>query len=356
MQLFKKKPAEQKEEEIVPTSNSVSEVSADDVPVAARQEAPQGPATSADRLGLEVEKLKAQFASFYELNKATGERFTRVNEQIGELRTMIIDMDRAKQKLEAKALQAIDIVESVQPDKIMIELRKEDAKVEAVRATMDSHEAIIANVLSEVKDLRNRLAAMRGMEETLKMSEQVKGDLIEMKKTQALTQRHADRVETIFAEMTKNSGDLVKFKDMTNDLNNGFKKMLSDMDSMSVRIESAATKKEFDDLMAKFSLFEKRISSLVELINTKLDQNEKRLDSQMDEKFKSTEKLVAGFKNLAKKVPELDKYFGLIEEEARKIPDEVKVEKLKELGNEQKLEPEDKKKMFDFKNPFKKAQ
>jgi hypothetical protein len=32
----------------------------------------------------DLEKLKAKFSTFYEVNKATTERFTRINEQIGK--------------------------------------------------------------------------------------------------------------------------------------------------------------------------------------------------------------------------------------------------------------------------------
>ncbi len=352
MPFFGKKKKEEAAEGA--EEGEAQEPSFDNVPVA-KSEAPTTQATSSDRLGLDVEKLKAQFNSFYELQKAAGERFARINEQIGELRAMMIDMDRAKQKLEAKATQAIDIVESVHPDKIMIELRKQDAKVEAVRASLDSHEAMINNVLTELKEMRNKLAMLRGLDETLKLSESVKADLMEIKKTQALTQRHSDRVETIFAEMTKNFSDMNRFRDITNDLNNSMKKLISDVDSLSVKLDSMATKKETDELSAKFAVFEKRTSGLVELMSTRIEASGKKADREIDEKMKEVSKLIAGFKNLAQKVPDLDKYFGLIEAEAKKIPDEVKVEKIKEAGQEEKMEEPEEKKGFRLGKIFKRG-
>ena len=346
MGLFSKK----KQEEAAGENDEqpAEDVTFENVPIAhSDTSAPKG-VTSGDRVALELEKLKAQFTSFYELQKASGERFTRISEQIGELRAMMIDMDRAKQHLEAKATQAIDLIESVQPDKLMIVMRRQDAKVEAVRASLDSHEAMINNLLSELREMRTKLATMRGVEETLKMSESVKADLIEIKKTQAMTQRHSERVETIFTEMTKNFSDMNRFRDITNDLNSSVKKLISDVDNLSVKIDSMATKKEVEDLMAKFSVFEKRTSSLIELMGSRLELTERKLTKDMNDKFNDVNKLVAGFRNLAKKVPSLDKYFGLVEEEARKVPNEIRVEKLKEVGQENKTEDAEEKKKGSF--------
>ena len=85
-----------------------------------KKESANAPASLGSAIA-DLEKLKAQFSSFHEMQKASNERFSRVGEQIGELRTMIIDRDRASQHLEAKATQAIDLVETIKPEKLMIE-------------------------------------------------------------------------------------------------------------------------------------------------------------------------------------------------------------------------------------------
>src|SRR3989338_5440298 len=102
-----------------------------EVPVAAPQEEKQIGEASLGKLTADVEKLKAQFSTFYELQKASTERFSNITEQIGSLRSMMIERDKDSQKLEAKTTQAIDLVKTVQPDKFMVELRKMDSKIEA---------------------------------------------------------------------------------------------------------------------------------------------------------------------------------------------------------------------------------
>ena len=64
-----------------------------EVPIAAPQKNVDTGDMSLARLTADVEKLKAQFTTFYELQKTTSERFSRINEQIGELRSMMIERD-----------------------------------------------------------------------------------------------------------------------------------------------------------------------------------------------------------------------------------------------------------------------
>ncbi len=296
------------------------------------------------KLIADVEKLKAQFSTFYELNKANTERFTRINEQIGELRTMILDRDKASRVLEAKATQAIGMVESVQPDKFMVELRKLESKTEALKANLESNEMMVKNALSELKEIRNKIFTFRGMEEMVKLNEEVKGELMEIKKLSATVGRHSDKVETIFSELQKKIGDVEKMSDKVEGLDKSLRQIASELDNFKVRISEFATKKDIEDLLSKFKAFEKYVSGIVGLIHKKMNNFEKDLLNDVEEKTKKVEKLLSGFEELAKKTPELDKFFHLLEDEAKKAPQkEVKVEKIKVPGEEEPIEkPEEK--------------
>src|SRR3989338_5402217 len=103
----KKKKEEEEETGEEPTEEEVKETP---------PEKPSSGEASINQLTADLDKLKAQFSTFYEMNKAATERFTRINEQIGELRTMILERDKDGKMLEAKATQAIDMVQTIQPE------------------------------------------------------------------------------------------------------------------------------------------------------------------------------------------------------------------------------------------------
>ena len=338
MAFFKKKKKVDEEQAGEEEQNEpqVAEEDAPEVPVAPPQQQASSDISLA-KLTAGVEKLKAQFSTFYELQKTTSERFSRINEQIGELRSMMIERDKASQHLEAKATQAIDIVKTVQPDKLMIELRKGDSKIEALRANLESNENIINNIVNELKDVKNKINVFRGIEQVISLEEEAKKELFEVKKIQAVVERHADKVETIFTEMQKKFSDFAKFNDIVKDLDKSFKQISSEFDSIRIRIADLASKKEVENLILKFDDFEKYTGNVVKLMNNKFEKMEKELGDDFKKKFSDTDKLLKGFETLAQKTPDLDKYFNLLEEEAKKAPQEnVKVEKIKEIGEETK--------------------
>src|SRR3989338_5985247 len=309
-----------------------------------------GSVGSIGQISADIEKLKAQFSSFYEMQKASNERFTRISEQIGEIREMVLDRDKRSQMLEAKATQAIDMVSSIQPDKLMIEVRKQDSKIEALKANIEANENILHNSINELKDIRNKMSTFRGVDQVVKLSDEVKKELLSVRQVQSTIERHADKVETIFTEVQKSSQDFSKFNDVVKDLDKSFKEVSIDFDAIKVRSTGFATKKELDGLVSKFEDFEKHASNVVSLMNKKFDKLEKDFTLMFNTRLEKAETLLTGFRTLAQKTPDLDKYFNLLTEEAKKAEKkDIAVEKIKEPGQEEKEETpvEEKKGLFD---------
>jgi chromosome segregation ATPase len=68
-------------------------------------------------------------------------------------------------------------------------------------------------VLDELKTMRSQVSAFRGVEEIVKLNNEIKGEIIDIKKVEAKIERHADKVETIFAEVQKRFIDIGKIDD-----------------------------------------------------------------------------------------------------------------------------------------------
>jgi len=312
---------------------------------APKEEAPKE--LSLEGIGAEIEKLKAQFSSFYELQKASTERFTRINEQVGELRAMLLDRDRKAQVLEAKITQTVDLVKTVQPEKLMIEIKKGDGKMEALRANLESNETIMKTIMEELKEIRKKMAVFKGLEQVTKLSNEIKTDLLSIQKVKAITERHADKVDTIFSEMQKRFSGFEKFSDRISDIEKDFKRIVSDFDSMKVKVTGLALKKEVENLVTKMDDFEKHAGNVMTLLNNKFNKLKTEYDDRFKAKMEKTDKLLHGFEELAEKTPDLDKYFHLLEKKAAEADarkSEEKVEKIKEPGKEESEEPKEEKK------------
>ncbi|MGV8150804.1 MAG: hypothetical protein ACP5NV_03700 [Candidatus Woesearchaeota archaeon] len=230
---------------------------------------------------IEFTKIKSQLEALNEVRKANAEQFTRISEQVGELRGALMDSNKAISVIEVASTKAIDMVNSVQPDKLMIEVRKTDGKVEALRANIEANEAIMKDILRELKEMRAQMNFYKGVDQVVKMNNEIKQELIDIKKSEGLIGKHADRVETIFVEVEKKFYDFEKFNEAVKELDRAFKRISSDFDKMRVTIEEKADKKEFVKLVDKFSDFEKHTSNILKL----LDQRSKNMTSSLNDSF-----------------------------------------------------------------------
>ena len=98
MGLFKKKKKEG--EELGPDDVSLEETpEKKSTPTPAPATSTGGDSASVIKLSTEIERIKASVEAFAEVRKSFTERFTRTSEQIGELRSMILERDRTIQTL-----------------------------------------------------------------------------------------------------------------------------------------------------------------------------------------------------------------------------------------------------------------
>ncbi len=243
MGLFSKKKEESKEEK------SESE----EKPKAEKPQEDSGMLENANvtKLASEITKIKASIEAFGEVRKSFTERFSRVSEQIGELRSMILERDKSIQEIELKAVKAYDLVDSVHPEKISSMVQREEAKIEALKANLEGNEAIMSRVMDELKDTRRKIEFFRGVEEIIKLSEEVKKELIEIKKIESRININADKVETLYSEVRKKFQDVDAFDSEIKETKVSVEQNMKDVGFLKDKIGGLAEKSELERLINK---------------------------------------------------------------------------------------------------------
>lgn len=246
--------------------------------------------TGNPKVDMWLTRFKAQLDGLNENRKIVSDRFSRIGEQIGEVRSMVMDTNKTISTIEVSSTKAVDLVESVQPEKLMIEVRKMDGKIEGLRANIEANESLMKDLMGEMKKMRQQMNFYKGVEQVAKMNEEIKKEVAESKKVQAVIERHSDKVETIFLEVSKKFADFDKFNDTVKDMSGTFKVMQNDFDKIKVNLDLKATKKEFQNLVTKFNDFEKHTSNVVKLLDDKTQQSKKELDDKTKKMIDQLEK------------------------------------------------------------------
>jgi hypothetical protein len=214
------------------------------------------------KLSTDVDRIKVSVEGFAEVRKSITERINGISEQIGELRAMILDRDRTIQEIELKAVKAADLVESVQPDKLMIEVQKEDAKFEALKANLEGNEAIMTRIMEELKEMRKKLDFFRGIDEIIKLAEDTKKELVEIKKVEAKIGIETDKVETIYGELRRKFQDIDIFSSSLQELRVNTEQNMKDMEFVKTKISGLAEKSEVDRLVQKVQRYIEALEDL----------------------------------------------------------------------------------------------
>lgn len=249
--LKSKKPKEGEDPENTEDSGQPEEQAKEE----SKENPPQESASSGTptllKLSTEIDKLKAGQEAFQEIRKSFTERFTRVSEQIGELRSMILDRDRTFQELELKSIKAIDLVESIKPDKFMMDLERQNVKIEALKANLEGNEAILDQVMEELKEMRRKMSFFRGVEEIIKLSEEIKKELIGIKKIEGTINIQTDKVQTIYSEMRKKIQELDEFNSQLQESRANIEQNSKEIDFVKTKIINFAEKEELDKVLEK---------------------------------------------------------------------------------------------------------
>lgn len=210
-----------------------------------------GDSMSLGQISVQVEKLNASVEAFAEVRKSFSERFSRVSEQIGELRAMILDRDKSIQEVELKAVKAHDLVETVQPEKIMTQVQKNDAKIEALKANLEGNDSIMGRIMEELKDVKRKVEFFRGIEEIVKLSEETKKDLIEVKKVESKIALNTDKVDTIYGEMRKKFQKVDMVDSSIQELKAGNEQGEHDIQFIKDKLIGMASKEDLEKLVTR---------------------------------------------------------------------------------------------------------
>jgi predicted ferric reductase len=141
--------------------------------------------------------------SLQELEKIFSERLSSISDQIDEIREMILEGYGTIQKIELQTKNVSDLVKSVKPEKLMMDIPKQEPKIEELKANIKSNETMIVKIMDDFNAMKKKIEFLDYVEGIIKISEEVKGELDEIKKLESIISVRGEKVETIYSEIKK---------------------------------------------------------------------------------------------------------------------------------------------------------
>lgn len=246
---------------------------------------------------LKLEKAEGKIESLDSQKVATDERISRLTEEIGELRSSLLEKERMFNVVETGFGKIKDATEEINPQKIRKEMDKNaetllkfEAQVESLNLKLDEltkGNEKIKDILSKIKSFENIVAVFEEMQKKL--------DAVEDDK-QYVT-REAGKIESIFSEINKKMREFRKYQeriDLNKDMLN---EIMKTVDLVELKLEKLASKDDlikYDEKLKNINLgYDDKVQGMKDLM--------KKLVVSMKQK---------GFKNINKDILNINKDFA----------------------------------------------
>jgi chromosome segregation ATPase len=256
---------------------------------------------------IKIEKLEAQVGVLKDTINAFQEKFTINSEKFGELRNMIINIEKKIGTIEMKAEKASALVEDVQPQKFLTLINKQ----KLITDTIYEKYSIIENKNNEIQNqfngLKNEMKSFRGINDIMKLSKEVKDELITIKRIEANTEKHADKVESIYYQSLKKQQIIEDIAKEQREINTKIKTFEKDFEKMKIRLDNTSTKDEIEKSKSEIFNMHQKTKELVEQMENSEDELEKIIDGHKS--LKNEKEIIAKLHKLEQNINDLNKNY-----------------------------------------------
>ena len=116
--------------------------------------------------------------------------------------------------------------------------------------------------MEELKEMRRKIQFFRGVEEIVKLSEEVKKELIGVKKIEGTINIQTDKVQTIYSEMRRKLQDLDNFNSKIQETSVNIEQNTKDIAYLKTKISGFAEKAELDKIIEKIREYSASLKEL----------------------------------------------------------------------------------------------
>lgn len=211
------------------------------------------------RIVVRLEKLSAESEANKEIRSVFDERFARLDEQLGELKEMMLNREKEIEELEVVATKAADLVSDVQPQKLLSETKKIDIRVDALKAKIETYDSMNDSVMDELKKLRKIVEVFRGTEEIIKLNKDIREEIIAIQRVKAEVVRHSDKVESMYMDASTKFEDYKKYRDIAKSFEEKFLDMEAQFNKIKVKTGDIVTKSDYASINSAAELSIKNV-------------------------------------------------------------------------------------------------
>ncbi|PIY60650.1 hypothetical protein COY95_00690 [Candidatus Woesearchaeota archaeon CG_4_10_14_0_8_um_filter_47_5] len=229
---------------------------------------------------VEFEKLKIELAALKERNAFTGEQSGRMSEEVGELRAMNFQHDKALNEMKVLLEKLNSDVSGVEPEIIRRELDENKREHEKHEIGLNTFSKQLDGYYDELSKLTRVFKDMGDIKTLAELRRDITLKLLEVEKRKTEAENYAHHAEKMYSEISKRLVDFEKYKTRMDRVEEILKSMMQDIDIAKIKAEAGLSREEFESHIQEI----KKEISIVKTISS-IDDIRKTITKLEQEKY-----------------------------------------------------------------------
>jgi chromosome segregation ATPase len=228
------------------------------------------------------------------------ERTRQLSEEIGELRSMIMERERSFDKIKTDFDRVKDTVSGLEPTKLTKNLEKKETEIMQNEAKIEKLEALVKALSEENSRFRSLMSKIKSFENLVDISYNIDRKLSEIKGIKDYADKIASKSENVFSELNRKVSELESQKEKIKKIDELTMEMTKMLDEVTLKLTKFVKKKdlkEFDeDYKEKFEKF--KTSLKTELNNLKTESSAKQQPTEAKTEIPELNSRIAKLKSV----------------------------------------------------------
>ncbi|MCK4550846.1 MAG: hypothetical protein KAT91_02745, partial [Candidatus Aenigmarchaeota archaeon] len=277
-----------------------------------------------DDCSFNIDKLNGRLEAETGFREAMNERLTSFAEEIGELRSMILDREKSFNDIQVGFERIDDATRNIQPAKIHAEFEKKEKMIIDNTIKVEKIELFVNSINDEMKKYRMQMNKIKSFDNLLEAIDTIKIQIDQIKDSKNYVDVKTAKVESIFADLNERLKDFNKAQETIAKLDELTQELMKTIDKNEIKIEEAALK---EDLNKKVAPIENYLVKSSKKIN-ELSDNILKIHSKIDVLD------VREIETIKKEIVGIEKVLGSLEERISKSKKLDMPQKIIQIENE----------------------
>jgi hypothetical protein len=251
-------------------------------------------------LGVEIEKLKVKIDAMKESKEAADENIQNLSENIGEIRSLVMQTDANFKTSLSKIEKMDDEISDVRPREISKKFNEIKENFEKNELEMEKFKQKLSDTEEKLNQIHEMVKNIGGVENLSNLNKNVQEKLKDITEAIKYIQRVGTKTEKIFIDLSKGLDDLVLIKAKQEDFDESLKNVLTSIDSLNIKLKDYVQKDDLnvfreDNLLIKKEI--EKINKVLPVAEIKLPEEVIKLRKEREDIEMFLESLESQFAN-----------------------------------------------------------